>query len=78
MASTNRRWTVSECLDKIEALEAKSAALVGVPVKGRVGNTEVDLSKQPEMIANELRLWRTRLAAARNKDGLARRTRWGC
>lgn len=78
MTSTRRSWTVSECLEKIEALEAKSAALVDVPTKGRVGNTEVDLSKQSDLIDRELRLWRSRLSAARSGDGLARRTRWGC
>jgi hypothetical protein len=77
MTST-RKWTVSECLEKIEALEAKSAALVDVPTKGRVGNTEVDLAQVPANIDRQLRLWRARLAAARSGDGLARRTRWGC
>ena len=76
MLSTSRRWTVAECIEQIEALEARSAALVDVPTKGRVGNTEIDISGQADLIDRQLRLWRGRLAAARSPGGLLRRTRW--
>lgn len=73
-----RTWTVSECLEQIEALEAKRSALVDVPVRGSVGNTTIDLSDKPGSIADELALWRVRLAAARSPSRMAERPRWGC
>lgn len=77
MTST-RTWTAEECIEEIEALEAKRVALVDVPVKGTVGRTTVDLSTTPKLIDDALRLWRARLATTRSATGLAERPRWGC
>lgn len=72
-----RTWTVTECLDAIDALETERDALRAVPVRGMVGKTQVDLTGKRSEIDADLALWRTRLDAARN-GGHARRGRWGC
>jgi len=76
--TTTRTWTASECVEAIEALEAKRSALVDVPVRGSVGNTSIDLSGQGKTIDRELAEWRVRLQAARSPSRLAERPRWGC
>lgn len=76
--TTTRTWSATECLEAIEGLEAQRLALVGVPTKGSVGKTSIDLTGQGKAIDRELAEWRVRLNAARSLGRLAERPRWGC
>lgn len=69
---------MSECLEQIEALEAKRDALVDVPVRGSVGRTSIDLGDKDSQLERQIALWRVRLGAARDTCGIASRPRWGC
>ncbi len=75
---TTLTWSTDECLVAIEGLEAQRLALVGVPTKGSVGKTMIDLTGKGAEIDAAIDIWRVRLQASRDGRGMAQRTRWGC
>lgn len=75
--TTIRTWSADECIEKIDALEAKRDALVDLPRSGSIGNTTLSLDGKRDDIERELAEWRIRLQAARSCTRIAQRVRWG-